>query len=263
MISDFFLSASKVAIEALRDQKTGRDIEGELNRELVGEKWCFQNYNHEEACISVESVTVRPKYFPKKERKGISSVEADQAFTKLEQERSSPTMSERLNAVLKDRWITLVRFNIQNGDLTQIRPDGLPIGYMTSSTAMRYDGYKKRKLMNPIPAIRAAETHELQSDKLEMKIRYDGSLGEYRNRLSDSVDLLKHIQTNMDGYVLQYLCELHHSIQVSDEKGFSGKSAERAQLLGEYLVGHPVDIDRFEEFIEQFKNHLETVVKDS
>jgi len=51
----------------------------------------------------------------------------------------------------------------------------LSLGHVTASTSIRYDGYDDRKLITPIPQIRVKETHDLQSDKLEMKIRYDGS----------------------------------------------------------------------------------------
>lgn len=237
-----------------------QDIERELNDQFTGREWGFTNYKSEEVTIKIESIAVRPKYSPKKYGKGVAKVEADYFFTDLENERSSPTFTEKVHAVFKDRWITVLRLDIQNGGADLIRPPGLNLNYVTATTAMRQGGtaLEEGKPIDPIPQMRIAETHDLQTDKLEMKIRYDGSVGEYNKRLSDAVDLVKHLQQDMDEYVIQYLLELHHSVQTSGGKGFKGPSAERASQLGEYLAGQPVELDLLEDKIRQIKEDIES-----
>ena len=259
MIGNLLISAGRVAIDTLRDQKMINDIERELNGQFTGRRWEFANYRNEEVTISIESIAVRPKYFPKKTGTGVAEIEADNFFTNLGNERSSPTFTEKAYAVFKDRWITILRLEIENGGADLVRPPGLNLDYVTTTTAMRKGGsaLEESQPIDPIPQMRIAETHDLQSDKLEMKVRYDGSVGEYNKRLSDAVDLIKHLQQDMDTYVIRYLLELYHSVHGGGNSGFEGESEERAKQLGEYFVGHPIEIDSLENKLEKITEELE------
>lgn len=264
MLGSLLVSAGRVAIDSFRDQKMSQDIERELNAQFTGREWGFTNYNSEDVTIKIESIAVRPKYSPKKFGEGVAKVEADNFFTELENERSSPTFTERAYAVFKDRWITVLRLDLHDGGADLVRPPGLNLNYLTTTTAMRQGGsaLEQEQSIDPIPQMRIAETHDLQTDKLEMKIRYNGSVGEYNKRLSDAVDLVKHLQQDMDEYVVQYLLELHHSIQTAEGEGFKGPGAERAKQLGEYLVGQPVELDSLEDVIRQIKEDMEAECKE-
>ncbi|MFC7130545.1 hypothetical protein [Haloferax chudinovii] len=251
MLVNLFVSALKVSIDIARDQQTGREVEQELNTQFAGEEWEITNYDGKEVTLRVESVTVRPKYRPQSYDGGIEQLEFDNIFSSLETERSKATPRERFEAILKDRWITVLQLTIDGGSIEDVRPPGLSLGYVTSTKSIRFDGQVPIDgPVSSIPQMRVAQTHELQSDKLEMKIRFDGSAGEYRRKVADGVDLLQNVQDEVDQYVLRYLLELHHAGKVEDYD-HTWPDEDKARKLGSFLAGYPVALDSLAEFMEQ------------
>jgi len=192
-------------VDFLQHRESKADIEQELNAQFNGRRFSVSTYQNEEINLIVDAIHARPKFAPTEEAEGIARVEADHFFTQLETERTDPTLKERLRARILGQWITTVRLTIENGDVDSIRPPGLNLGYITVTTAMRYQGYdQSSRSVTPISPIRVADTHDLQSDKLEIKIRHDGPVGNYAERITDSIALLQEIQDNMEYYATIY-----------------------------------------------------------
>lgn len=61
----------------------------------------------------------------------------------------------------------------------------------------------------------------------------------------------------MDAYVIQCLCEIHHSVYTVNDSEFSGEKAETVEKLGEYLIGHPVEASEFEPYTRKVKEEIE------
>lgn len=256
MLVNLLVSALKVTIDIARDQQTGHEVERELNAQFAGEEWVITNYEDENVSLKIESVTVRPKYRPQSYDGGIQQLEVDNIFSSLETERSKATPRERFEAILKDRWITVLQFAINSGSIEDVRPPGLSLNYVTSTKSIRFHGQAPIDgPVSSIPQIRVAQTHELQSDKLEMKIGFDGSIGNYRRKVADGIDLLQNVQDEVDQYVLRNLLELHHAGKVGDCDG-PWPDEDRARKLGTFLAGYPVDIDSLAEFMEQINEEI-------
>lgn len=257
MPADLVLSFLNILLGILRNQRTRHDIERELNDQLSGREWSLTSYEGQDTTLRIESVTVRAKYFPREEGRGVEQVEGDNFFTKLENKRSNNTFRENLHAIIKNRWITIIRVNIDSGDADILRPPGLNLSYITATRSIRFTGQLpiEGSTLTSIPQVRIAQTHELQSDKLEMKVRYDGSVGEYSQRVSDAIDLLRDVQDDMDHYVLRFLLERHHSGKIGEGE-FSWPDEEQAEKLGEFLTGYPVDTDALAKRLEQLNEDM-------
>jgi len=63
-----------VVLDTLRHQPTGSDIKSELNEQLVRDSWKIKGYDGHEVEIVIESITVRPKYSPKKSGKAFGKL---------------------------------------------------------------------------------------------------------------------------------------------------------------------------------------------
>lgn len=254
MIVELIASASRVFLDVIVDRKTGFEIENDLNSRFRGNNWELTNFKGEPVELTVESIVVRPKYFPEEVSNGISKAEMDIGFTEYEKERAKPNAAERINAVFKNQWMTVVRLNIRGGDAGDIRPEGLNFGFATMRSPIVSDNddiqiYHRQ--------VRVAETHDLQSDKLEMKILFDGSVGEYTQHISNAIDVVKHIQENMDWHALVYLFEFHHSGKREQDSSSEWVPSERALKVGEYLVGRPIEPDQLKTFVQNMKAEVE------
>jgi hypothetical protein len=244
-------------MDVIRRRESAEDIERELNAQFNGKEYSVSNYQENDLDLTVETIHARPKFFPKEVDDGIANIEGDNLFTDLENEREDPTIKEKLWAMLTGQWITILRLNIDSGDAQTVRPPGLNFGHITATTSVRYQGYRETPhSMAPISPIRVADTHDLQSDKLEIKIQYNGSTGDYAERISDSIDLLQEIQDNMEYYATIYLLDFHDSGKKLNESGFSWPDKERAQYLSEYLFDHPVELDELEQFASEIKQNI-------
>mgnify|MGYP006267054635 CR=1 FL=1 len=122
---------------------------------------------------------------------------------------------------------------------------------------MRYHGYdENQRTQAPVSPIRVADTHDLQSDKLEIKIRHDGQIGNYAERIADSIDLLQEIQDEMEYYATMYLLELHDSGKTMTNDEFSWPDDEQARNLSEYLFERSIKIDQLEYIATKMKANI-------
>lgn len=254
---DLFNSSFKAVIDLLQAQESANDIEQKLNAQFAGEQFTVSNYRGEEIDLTVEAIHARPKFSPLEEPHGIAQVEGENLFTQLENERIQPTLKEKLRARIFGKWITIVRVRVEGGDAASIRPAGVSIGHITATTSMRYQGYDdNQRIQAPVSPIRVADTHDLQSDKLEIKIRYDGQIGNYAERIADSINLLQEIQDEMEYYATMYLLELHDSGKTLTDNEFSWPDKEQARNLGEYLFGQPINGDKLEYIVTKIKANI-------
>lgn len=257
MTVDLFTSLVRACTDVLLHKNTNEDVERDLNDQFLGESYTITSYLDETIELTIESINARPKYFPDGKRGEPRQVEANNFFTTLDENRSDNTFKEQFWAVFWNQWITVVRLGIDNGDAASVRPDGLPLGYVTTTTSTRFDGYGSTpEALLPISQVRVAETHELQPDKLEIKIQYNGSVGDYAARLTDAMDLLQEIQDNMDRYVLWFLLDFHDGGMSHDSGEFRWPDEERASALGEYIMDHPVELDVLERTIFDIKTSI-------
>jgi len=249
-------------VDLLQAQESAKDIEQKLNAQFAGEQFTISNYRGEEVDLTVEAIHARPKFSPLKEAHGIAQVEGENLFTQLENERIQPTLKEKLRARIFGKWITFVRLRIAGGDAASIRPAGVSIGHITATTSIRYQGYDdNQRIQAPVSPIRVADTHDLQSDKLEIKIRYDGQIGNYAERIADSINLLQEIQDEMEYYATMYLLELHDSGNTMTDDEFSWPDDEQARNLGKYLFERPIDADQLEYIATKMKASHPSLVK--
>ena len=244
-------------IDVLRNRESADDIESELNAQFNGKQFSVSNYQGEEIVLTLEAIRARPKFCPMEEGRGVAQVEGNNLFTEVEKKRDDPKFREKLWAMVFRQWITIVRLKIDNGDAESIRPTGLNFGYVTATTSIRYQGYDDTpEFSRPISPIRVADTHGLQSDKLEIKIRYDGQIGNYAQRISDSIDLLQEIQDDMEYYGTIYLLDLHNSSRNPNEDGYSWSDEKRARDLSEFLFDHPVELGELERIASEMKSDI-------
>lgn len=259
MSVNYLVASLSILLDLVQNQETGQEIERDLNAQFSGRTWTLTNYKEEDVKIEIDSITARPKFLPQESVNGAQEVEVENIFTKYEDSRESPTFKERLSAVMKSEWITVVRLSILDGNAESLRPSGLNLGYATSTRSLRLPGEwpPGSRGIAPIPHIRVAETHEVQSDKLEIKIGYSGSIGEYGNRVSDAIDLLRDVQDDMEVYVFKYLLELHHSGQINNDE-FAWPDRDQAMKLGSFFAGCSVDLDSLATVMDEFKSDLRT-----
>lgn len=258
MLDGIGTAAVRVAGSIVLDRDTGGSIERELDNRLAGEQWTFENYVGEDVTLTVESVTVRPKYSPQPEGGGIAQVEANNLFTSLEENRSKPNRIEQLQAIIHQQWISVVRLDIDEDNAKRIRPPGVSLYYLTTMTGLRSSvpNQGTSENISGIPGIRVANTREVQPDRLEMKVFHDGSVGDYRQRISGAIDILKHMQNNMDEFVSWYLMELHHSNKIDSEDEFTWDDPERVSKLCKYLYGFVPDLDTLADELEDINEQL-------
>jgi len=251
---DLILPTIRGGIDLLSRRESAGDIERELNAQFHGNQYSISNYEGDEVEFTVESIHARAKFSPKKIGEGIDIVEGDNLFTNLEREREEPTVKEKLRANYTEKWITVLRLNIDTGDADVVRPPGLHLGYITAKTSICYDGYSETSpSKTPISPIRIGETHDIQSDKMEIKIQYNGSVGDYADRISDSIDLLTEIQNNMEYYTTMYLLDFHDSGKQFNGDEFRWPDEERATNLAEYLFDDSIDLTELEQYATQTK----------
>lgn len=257
MIGEIVLSGARALLDIILDRRTGHKIEAELNTHLRGESRKFTNYNGDEVEVYVESITVRPKYFPEGPRRGIQQVEADEIFTKLEADRESSSFSERFNAILKNHWITVVTLQISTGELNDVRPHGINLGYASVIATRRLaDG--ENSDISPIgwlttPQVKGIETGDIHSDKLKLKLPYSGSIGEYTEYVSRGFDLIERSQNRFEEYGILQLIELHNHPEIEDPDS-AWPNREQAEKLGRFVFGMPVDAEVLAEHIEDIKD---------
>lgn len=241
MFGSIISASGKAFLDTFRERDTARDIESNLNQQLAGESWDLDGYSGKTVELEIESISVRPKYRP--EKHGVARrVEVENSFCEYAAERETTTYRERFVAILNDRWVTKIRVKLNEGDAGDLEPEGANLHYLTSTRSVRYDGYQEREGVFPVPAIRVAKTHDLQSDKLEIKTGFDGSVGEYRSRVNDAFSLLQDVQSNMDARVMAQLMDLYYSSRTQSEDGFTWRSEEQARQIGQFLFDDD-DID--------------------
>lgn len=251
---DLAASLFRAGIDFFLKKGSAGDVERELNTQFGGKEFSISNYQDEEISLVVEAIHARPKFFERELSNGITEVEGDNLFTKLEKERGDPTFKEKLLARLSGQWITILTLKIDNGDSEKICPPGLNLGYITATTSVRYQGYEDTsRPIAPISPIRVANTHDLQSDKLEIKIQYNESMGDYAERISDSINLLQNIQDEMQYYATLYLLDLHYSGKTSNGDEFSWPDEQKARELSNFLFDQPVDLDELEQVASEIK----------
>jgi len=252
MSIDSAILTGKTIANIVLGRETDAKIEKELNEHLSGWEREFTNYNGETIEVELESITVRPMYGPKGDRSGIQQVESKTMFTNLEAERDDPNLKEQISASIKGEWITIVRLNILNGDSEDIRPEGLNLRWVTTHIFLRTGGHP----------FRISKTNPVESDKIEMKIPYHGSIGEYRQQVSDTLDLLEYLQDNMEEYAVRFLIELYHSGLGSEDSDSVWPDEEMARKVGEYLAGGPVDLDRLATVTGNIKTEIEEATEE-
>lgn len=125
---DLIGSSFRAAIDLFQARESANDIEQMLNAQFTGEQFTISNYRGDELDLTVEAIHARPKFSPLEESHGVSQVEGENLFTQLEDERSQPTLKEKLRARIFGKWITTVRLRIEGGGAASIRPAGVNIG---------------------------------------------------------------------------------------------------------------------------------------
>lgn len=254
MIGEILTGLSRVTASTLANRPTGATVESELNRQFGDREWSITNYRNEDVKLSVQSISVRPKYRPKGVHKGVEEVEGDHLFTHTGDENRTNTLLEKLSASFHNEWITKVQLHIENGNAESIRPSGIRLGYVMTRKTMHFDGYsRERQHFPPIPPIRVRPTHEFQNDKLEMKDRYDGKIGTYPQRLDEAIDFLDEIQDQMESLALIFLLDLHKKGERE-----TWPDPERAATVGEYLYDEPVSLDALDEEFQTLKTEIES-----
>lgn len=240
------------------NRDTGDAIEKELNERLAGEQWTIENYADEEVTLTVESITVRAKYSPQNEGRGIQQVEGENFFTDLENDRSAPTRLERVQAIVRNEWVSVVRLDIDGNDATCIRPPGLNLHYLSARTAMgtMTPDEDIPDSISEVPGMRVANTRAIQPDRLEMKIMYSGSVGAYRQAISGAIDVVTYIQAHMERYATWYLMELHHTSKMDSDDEFEWTDPERVAKVSEYLYGFVPNLDALAEELEDINDQL-------
>ncbi|WP_440769657.1 hypothetical protein [Natronorubrum sp. DTA28] len=250
MSFESLLLTSKVVADTILNRQTGSKIEKELNDHFNGWEKRITSYEGKPIKLEVESIAVRPMYWPKKLHGGILEAEAESYFTELEKERERSTVLERASAVTQGKWITVVRLNMEEGNAEDIRPDGLNLSFVTTKLSLSEVGRQ----------IRVAETSEIQSDKLEVKIvHHTGDIAEYREEINDTMDLLEHVQENMKEHVIWYLLELYHSYDGGSDSTWPDD--EQARKLGGFLVDMPVTPEEVTAMVERVKDEMEDAPK--
>jgi len=242
---------TQILIELARSKRTGEQIERELDQHFGDFEAAIEGHSGETVRLQLESIRVRPQFHPKKVTDGVWKLESWDGFTEYDEARTKPTLRERFKAIREGNWITIVRFNIRDGDIDDIRPDGLNLRHNSTILSHREPGRQ----------IKPIETSTVQSDKLKLKIRYEGSMGEYRRQLSEAIDALRYIQRKMESSVLYFLIELLYQSQWEDSDSTWGESEENAEKLGEYLVGRKIDTDELAEIVTGLKENMESEYK--
>lgn len=241
MIANLATASARALLDTYRKRETADDIESTLNQHLADEMRMVKGHDGEQIELRIESVSVRPKYRKRQVEGGVYTGEINTVFDSYSEDRESATTLERFLALLNDRWITVVRLELVTGDVGDLEPHGGDLSYMTGRRALLYEGYSEGDRLPP--TIRVADTHEMQSDKLEIKIPFHGSVGEYRSRVADALDLLEDIQSNMKERMTLLLQELYQSNRFKSDGEFKWRDEERAQQIGEFVLDEPVDPD--------------------
>ncbi|WP_188853811.1 hypothetical protein [Haloarcula argentinensis] len=254
------MAAVRIGTSLASSRQTASEIDSKLNEQIAGKSWSISNYRGGQTTITINSITVRPKFSPRKVNAGVQEAEGENLFTEYENERRSATLFERLSAIVQNKWITVVRLEIDGGNAEMLRPPGLSLKYVTSREAVRFNSHPEVGVeeMFSVPAIRVVQPHDMGADKLEMKLPYEGSFGEYRRRISNSIDILKSIQAEPDLYVTRYLLELHHSSHHHSEGDeFEWANSEQVRKLGSFLIGEPVDLEALADHLDDMKRELQ------
>jgi hypothetical protein len=249
----------RLGVDIARGFDTESDIETQLTDRFAGMERTFETYTGEQVTISVQDVTVRPKYRPQAERSGIHRVDSGSMFTQRDTDRDSATPLERLLAVYWARWVTVATLRLEPGGLDEIRPPGLNIKPLSTRATgrgvpnTRTDGLPNE--ITAIPAIREAPGSRHQSERLEAKIPYDGSIAPYKQRLAGALDFLERLQEQMEKEATLYLLDLHQpGVADSDETVWA--DPKRARELADYLFEDSVDLEILAEYACRLKDHL-------
>lgn len=257
MIGKLIVSGARATFDIIMDRRTGYRIENELHSDFRGESITFRNYKNNQVELSVESITVRPKYTPENQSSDVQQIEVDDIFSSLEDSRNSSSFSERFKAILTNHWITIVTLQIDTGELEDVCPPGLSLKRLSIMAAGTYSNEQD---IDPIgfltsPHVKGVETGEIHADKLKVKLPYSGSIGEYTEHITRAFDLIKRSQNQFQKYAFLQLLDLHHSHR-SDHRNSTWSDRERAEQLGEFIFDMPVDTNLLANTIEEFKEDM-------
>ncbi len=133
---------TQVLADLVKSRRTGEQVERELDQHFGNFEAEVQSHTGKTVRLELESIRARPQFRGKKVGEGIWAIESWDGFSKYDENRTKPTVRERIDAILKDNWITVVRFNIRDGGLKDMRPDGLSLQYNSTILGAREPGAK-------------------------------------------------------------------------------------------------------------------------
>ena len=92
----------KVFSDILSSRRTGESVEKELDQHFGDFEETIQSHTDKQVRLELESIRVRPKYRDKKISKGVWQAEFWDGFSKYDEGRKKPTLSERCLAIAND-----------------------------------------------------------------------------------------------------------------------------------------------------------------
>lgn len=232
----FWTFPFRLLAKASSHLSTQTEVEEKLNEQYAGRQWEVETYRGDAVTVVVYSIHARP-------RVNFSGFPEPEMFH-ADGFRDDPTRGERIKASILDEWMTTVRFDVVDHDPECLRPAGLDLCFSSflSSSVLALEKPEMGTRM-----VWITDEPEMYSDKLETKIRYNGSIASYKEALDKAIENLAHIQQNMDRFAFHYLINLYS--QTDNE----WRSEERARKVSAYLLGQDgeIDLDHVEPFVEK------------
>ncbi|WP_144060713.1 hypothetical protein [Salinarchaeum sp. Harcht-Bsk1] len=206
---------------------TQAEVEDELNEQFAGKEWELETYSGQSVTLTIYSIKVRAPV----DLGDRGSLEEPEMFDGLNW-RDEPTLSERAKASLKNRWMTIVKFDVSE-DPECLRPPGLNLGFASSISSSAV-ALEERNIVTRM--VRITDEPAMHSNKLATKIIYDGSKAEYKESIDKVVDNVEYMQENMKQVAGNFLVNLYNPTK--EEWG----DEEMARDLSRYLLEEDVNI---------------------
>jgi hypothetical protein len=90
---------------------------------------------------------------------------------------------------------------------------------------------------------------DFESDKLEVKVPYDGEIGQYRQDLYAAIDRLESAQDEMETLAFYLLIQQYEHSRFESEGGFEWADKQTTTELRDFLYGDEPELDELAEII--------------